>query len=221
LSTVFISIPLLLFTFVCFVGFVVNLLRRSGDNGSFPAAHAMIRLATLDDLPAIVSIYNEAVAIGFATADTTPVSVASRQGWFREHDPAQHPIYVWADAGSVRAWCSLSPYRPGRLALRFTAEISYYVKADAQRQGIASRLIRHALAEGETLQIKQLFAIVLERNSRSCSLLEKLGFERWGFLPGVADFAGQECGHAYYGQRLPWAGKTLSGNAAQLCPPPG
>jgi L-amino acid N-acyltransferase YncA len=168
----------------------------------------MIRIATLGDLPAIVSIYNEAVASSFATADMTAVSVDSRRDWFTEHEPTKYPIYVWEDADEVRAWCSLSPYRRGRMALRFTAEISYYVQRDSQRKGIASRLVRHAISDCEALQIKNLFAIVLEQNTRSCSLLEKLGFERWGFLPFVADFDGQECGHLYYGQRLPWPNKT-------------
>jgi phosphinothricin acetyltransferase len=168
----------------------------------------MIRIAKLGDLPAIVSIYNEAVASSFATADMTAVSVDSRRDWFTEHEPTKYPIYVLEDAGEVRAWCSLSPYRRGRMALRFTAEISYYVQRDSQRKGIASRLVRHAISDCEALQIKNLFAIVLEPNTRSCSLLEKLGFERWGFLPCVADFDGQECGHLYYGQRLPWPNKS-------------
>lgn len=164
----------------------------------------MIRIATFVDLSAIVSIYNEAVSSRFATADITAVSVGARRDWFTEHEPTRYPIYVWEDAGAVRAWCSLSPYRRGRMALRFTAEISYYVQRDSQRKGIASRLIRHAILNCETLQIKNLFAIVLEPNMPSRSLLEKLGFERWGLLPCVADFDGQECGHVYYGQRLPW-----------------
>jgi len=164
----------------------------------------MIRIAKLDDLPAIVTIYNEAVASRFATADTKAVTVASRHNWFIEHEPASRPIFVWEDACEVTGWCSLSAYRRGRAALRFTAEISYYVRADSRRKGIASNLIRHSAEACRSLQIKNLFAIVLERNMPSCCLLEKLKFEKWGFLPRVADFDGQECGHVYYGRRIPW-----------------
>jgi L-amino acid N-acyltransferase YncA len=42
------------------------------------------------------------------------------------------------------------------------------------------------------LQIKHLFAIVLEDNQASIRLLEKMGFEKWGYLPRVADFDGKE-----------------------------
>lgn len=93
----------------------------------------MIRLAKPRDLPAIVSIYNEAITLRFATADIASVSVASKRAWFAEHKPTQHPIYVFADEGEIRGWCSLSPYRRGRMALRFTAEISYYVRPDSER----------------------------------------------------------------------------------------
>jgi L-amino acid N-acyltransferase YncA len=164
----------------------------------------MIRIAKLDDLPAVVSIYNEAVASCFATADTTAVTIDSRRDWFAEHDPTSHPIFVWEDASEIKGWCSLSPYRRGRMALRFTAEISYYVQTDSHRKGIASSLIRHSFGVCNSLQLKNLFAIVLERNMASRNLLEKFEFEKWGFLPRVADFGGEECGHVYYGRRILW-----------------
>ncbi len=165
----------------------------------------MIRFALEKDLKAIVSIYNEAVSLGYATADTEPVSVESRQEWFLEHNHEKYPIFVWEEGGEILGWCSISPYRRGRNALRFTAEISYYVKKNVRRKGIASTMIRYAVSQCERLKIKTLFAIVLECNPISCTLLEKFGFVCWWFLPGVADFSGREYGHFYYGYRLPWA----------------
>ena len=85
----------------------------------------MIRIATDTDLPAIVEIYNEAVAERFATADLTPVTLERREQWFEEHDPSAFPIYVFDEDGVVRGWCSLSCYRSGREALLGSAEISY------------------------------------------------------------------------------------------------
>ena len=49
---------------------------------------------------------------------------------------------------------------------------------------------------------KNLFAILLERNIASIKLLEKMGFEKWAFLPKVANFNGIECGQFYYGKRI-------------------
>lgn len=162
----------------------------------------MIRHATPEGLPEIVAIYNQAVAAKFATADLKPVSVNDRKNWFAQHTTTQHPIYVFEEGGEIKGWCSLSPYRTGRLALRFTAEISYYVREDSFRKKIASRLIQHAIDHSASLRIKTLVAIVLETNAKSRGLLEKFQFAQWGFLPRVADFDGQECGHVYYGRRL-------------------
>lgn len=161
-----------------------------------------IRIAEFDDLPAIVEIYNQAVPSYQSTARTEPVTVDDRKSWFYEHDPNKHPIFV-AEVGSlVIGWCSLSVYRPGRPALRFTAELSYYVDTNHQRQGIGYELVKHALEVSPSLGIKNIVAVLIDRNEGSRKLLEKLGFEKWGYLPRVLDFFGQERGEFYYGKRV-------------------
>jgi L-amino acid N-acyltransferase YncA len=162
----------------------------------------MIRLAQLDDLPAIVDIYNQSIPSKQSTGDTQPLRVEARITWFREHRPDAHPIFVAAVGGEVAGWCSLSAYRPGRAALRFTCEISYYIALDYHRRGIGTALVEHALAACPSLQIRHLFAIVLEGNQASLRLLEKMGFTQWGYLPRVADFDGKEVGHLYYGRHI-------------------
>lgn len=162
----------------------------------------MIRLAQIEDLPAIVDIYNQSIPSQQSTGDTQPVRVEERMTWFREHRPGEHPIFVAEVDGGVAGWCSLSAYRPGRAALRFTAEISYYIAPAYHRRGIATALVEHALAACPALQIRHLFAIVLEGNQASLKLLEKMGFEQWGYLPKVANFDGKEVGHLYYGRHL-------------------
>ena len=162
----------------------------------------IIRLAHLDDLPTIVDIYNQSIPSQQATGDLQPVRVEDRLRWFEEHRPDEHPIFVADVDGRVAGWCSLSAYRPGRAALRFTREISYYIEPVYHRQGIGTALIEHALAECPMLQIRHLFAIVLEGNQASLKLLKKMDFEQWGYLPGVADFNGKEVGHLYYGRHV-------------------
>ena len=162
----------------------------------------IIRLAQIDDLPAIVDIYNQAIPLKRSTGDTQPVRVTDRVTWFGEHLPDEHPIFVTEVEGQVAGWCSLSAYRPGRAALRFTAEISYYIALAYHRQGIATALVKHAIAACPSLQIRHLFAIVLEGNQASLKLLEKMGFEQWGYLPRVADFDGKEVGHLYVGRHV-------------------
>jgi L-amino acid N-acyltransferase YncA len=162
----------------------------------------LIRLAQLDDLPAIVDIYNQSIPSKLSTGDTQPLRVEDRLDWFREHRPEEHPIFVAEADGQVVGWCSLSAYRPGRAALRRTVEISYYLSYAHHHQGIGTALVKHALAACPALGIKHVFAIVLEGNQASLDLLNKMGFEQWGYLPQVADFDGREVGHLYYGKHL-------------------
>ena len=161
----------------------------------------MIRRATVTDLPAIVDIYNQAVADRFATADTSPVTVEQRTPWFEEHDE-EYPICVLESEGSVRGWYSLSSYRSGRAAVRGTAELSYYVGADSRGRGYGTALITHALAEASRLGKRVLFCIILERNEASIRLMKKCGFELWGHLPGVALIQGELVSHVYYGRTV-------------------
>ena len=162
----------------------------------------IIRFAQKEDLPAIVDIYNQAIPSHRSTGDTQPLRVEDRLTWFEEHRPEKHPILVAEVEGRVAGWCSLSAYRPGRAAFRFAAEISYYIASAYHRQGIATALVEHVLAACPALQIRHLFAIILENNQASLRLLEKMGFEQWGYLPRVANFDGTEIGHLYYGRHL-------------------
>lgn len=161
-----------------------------------------IRTAQLSDLPAIVEIYNQSIPSQQSTGDMRALGVDERKPWFEEHRPDRHPIFVAEVEGQVAGWCSLSPYRPGRAALRLTSEISYYIASEYHRRGLATALVEHALAACPGLGIKHVFAIVLEGNQASLSLLKKMGFEQWGYLPRVADFDGREVGHFYYGKHV-------------------
>jgi len=88
------------------------------------------------------------------------------------------------------------------MALIHTAEVSYYVNFKNHRQGVASNLLKKALAMCPELEIKTLFAILFDNNEGSRNLLKKFGFEQWGHMPNIAVFDGIEVGHFYYGKRI-------------------
>ncbi|MBI4730855.1 MAG: N-acetyltransferase [Chloroflexi bacterium] len=160
-----------------------------------------IRIAILSDLPGIVATYNQAIAARNATADTVPFTVEQRLDWFHAHTPEAYPIYVYEQDGQVLGWLSVSPYR-GRPALVRTAEVSYYVDYAHHGRGIGSALMAHALEDVSRLGKKVYLAILLEWNTGSIRLLEKFGFEQWGYLPEVAEFDGRLCGQFYYGKKF-------------------
>jgi len=162
----------------------------------------MIRTAHFDDLETIVEIYNAAIDAGFQTGFTERTSVDERIGWFNEHTPDQYPLFVYIDDGKVAGWLSISPYRAGRGAFRYSVEISYFIHVDYRKKGIASQLLVYAINACRQLNYKTAIAIILDKNTASINLMEKFNFQKWAFLPGVADFNGIECSHVYYGMKL-------------------
>ena len=63
-------------------------------------------------------------------------------------------------------------------------------------------LLQYVIGMCPLLQIKNLFAILIDSNQDSIRLLEKYDFEKWGHMPRVAEFDGIEVGHLYYGLRI-------------------
>jgi L-amino acid N-acyltransferase YncA len=161
-----------------------------------------IRPVTSKDYSDIIKIYNHAVDEKFATADTEHVSLQSRKDWFEQHSADTYPIYIAEENGEIIGWCSLSPHRPGRKALKTVAEISYYIHKDHRRKGVASSLINYTIESAKVLGFKDLISILLDLNKPSIYILEKFGFEKWGHLPNVAEIDGVICGQFIYGKNL-------------------
>jgi len=153
--------------------------------------HLSHRLATREDLPRIVAIYNATIPSRQVTADLEPVSVQSRQRWFDEHRPDSHPLWVVDLGGQVAAWLSFSSFY-GRPAYRCTAEISVYVDVPWRGHGVGRYLLAQAVAGAPGLQLDTLLGFIFGHNKPSLGLFERFGFERWGHLPRVAVLDGVE-----------------------------
>ena len=162
-----------------------------------------IRFAQPGDLPAIVAIYNAAIPGRMATADTEPVTVASRQAWFGEFDPTRRPLWVLTDmtTDAVLGWLSLRSFY-GRPAYAATVEAGVYTDPAAQRRGVGKTLLHHALAASPALGIRTILAFVFAHNAPSVALFEGAGFAPWGQLPRVAELDGIERDLAILGRRI-------------------
>ncbi len=162
-----------------------------------------IRHAGPDDLPRVVAIYNASIPGRLATADTSPVTVAERQEWFRGFDPARRPLWVDCGAGDVpMAWLSLRSFY-GRPAYAATVEVGVYTAPEALRQGRAAALLAHAIDSMPSLGIRTLVAFVFAHNVPSLRLFERVGCVRWGLLPRVAELDGVERDVVILGLRAP------------------
>ena len=149
----------------------------------------IIRDAVEADLPDIIEIYNATVPTRMVTAELEPTTVEARLPWFDEHSPDQYPFWVAESEGRVIGWLDFKKFLP-RSAYRGTAEISVYVDYKFRRRGVARELLEKAIAVAPSLGITALVGLIFGHNEPSLKLFERLGFERWGFLPGIAQLDG-------------------------------
>jgi phosphinothricin acetyltransferase len=162
-----------------------------------------IREATEADLPAIVDIYNQSIPAGWSTADTQPITVASRVEWFRKFDPAKRPIWVAEADGTVIATAYLSSFYGGRPAYDATAEVSMYVATAYHRRGIGRRLKQWVIDQCPRLGVTTLLSMHFDHNEATRRINESMGFEQLGHLTEIAVVRGQKRGLIISALRIP------------------
>jgi L-amino acid N-acyltransferase YncA len=165
------------------------------------------RLARPEDLPTIVDIYNSTVASREVTADTEPVSVASRQAWFADHNPQRRPLWIIHGAGDeasapeILGWMSYSNFY-GRPAYSGTAELSIYIAEAWRGKGIGHYCLEQAIAFAPAISVHTLLGFIFGHNQPSLGLFRKFGFDTWAKLPRVATLDGVERDLIILGKRV-------------------
>jgi L-amino acid N-acyltransferase YncA len=164
-------------------------------------ASVSLRDATEGDLPAIVDIYNRTIPGRMVTADTEPVTVESRVGWFRAHNPQTRPIWVATEQGKIAAWLSLSSFY-GRPAYAATVEVSVYVGEEHRRKGLGRHLLTEAIARAPQFGVTTFMGFIWAHNEPSLRLFAAQAFERWGHLPRIAVLDGLDRDVVIVGRRV-------------------
>jgi phosphinothricin acetyltransferase len=137
----------------------------------------IIRPAGLEDLPAILEIYNEAVLNTTATYDCEPRTLEHRIAWFEDHAKQGYPVFVAVNgSGQVVGWSALNRYR-NRWGYRFTSENSIYVAADWRGRGIGKLLMPPLLEEARQRGLHAILAGIDASNEPSIRLHAQFGFE--------------------------------------------
>ena len=141
----------------------------------------MIRLATQEDIPAILDIYGPYVlhtAISFEYTVPTPEEFTRR---FLSYT-AQFPWLVWEEEGEILGYAyGSAPF--SRAAYQWCAEASAYIAPQAHRRGIGTKLYR-ALEQLLFLQGYQvIYCLVTTDNPGSVAFHEKLGYRIIARMP--------------------------------------
>lgn len=135
------------------------------------------RIATPADAPRLVEIYAPYVAntaVSFATTAPTEED-------FLHKLASPYPFLVCEEEGKVLGYAYAGQYRV-REAYRWNAELSIYVDAAAQGQGVGKRLLRCLLALLTELGYQNAYSCITLPNEKSIGLHTALGFERIGLF---------------------------------------
>lgn len=165
------------------------------------------RIATLEDLPTVVAIYNSTIASREVTADTEPVTVESRLNWFHEHQPERRPLWIIERADDtsgkpeILGWISYSNFY-GRPAYSGTAEVSIYIAEAWRGKGIGRYALTEAIAFAPQIKVHTLLGFIFGHNKPSLALFERFGFETWANFPRVANLDGIERDLIILGKRV-------------------
>ncbi|MBA4166633.1 MAG: N-acetyltransferase [Chitinophagaceae bacterium] len=159
------------------------------------------RDANIEDLTAILEIYNSTVAGRTVTADTEPVTIESRLNWFHQHEPVKRPLWIVEEQNNIIGWVSYQSFY-GRPAYQETAEISIYLYEHTRGKGYGKEILQHGMNACEKLGIKTLLGFIFGHNEPSIKLFAGLGFEEWGMFPRVAKLDGIERDLIILGKRI-------------------
>ena len=144
-----------------------------------------IRPAIAADLPAITSIYEQAVLYGTATFELLPPDLAEMTRRFTALVEGGFPYLVATLEGHVVGYAYAGAYRP-RPAYRFTVENSVYLAPSIHRRGIGLQLLQRLIAESEARGYRQMIAVIGDSaNAGSIGVHTRCGFKMIGTHPAV------------------------------------
>lgn len=149
----------------------------------------ILREATPADLPAILAIYNHAVAETTAIWNETLVDLDNRKAWFELRQSRGFPILVAEVEGKIAGYASYGDWRPFD-GFRHSVEHSVYVEKDFYGRGLGKALMTALIERARAGKIHVMIAAIEAGNTGSIALHKSLGFR----LVGTHHEVGQKFG---------------------------
>ena len=138
------------------------------------------------DWTAVAQIYAEGIATGKATFET---AVPSWEVWDQNHLPSCR-LVARNQNDEVVGWAALTAVS-GRCVYAGVAEVSVYVAAAAQGQGVGKQLLQALVTASEAANIWTLQAGIFAENEASVRLHERCGFRVVGHREKLGQLNGR------------------------------
>ena len=137
-----------------------------------------VRFATLDDAPAICTIYNQGIDDRVATLETELRDADERRRWLCSRG-TRYPVLVAEARGQIIGWSSLNSFNPRR-AYDHVADISVYVERSWRGRGAGRVLLERLIELGRGLHFHKLVLACFPTNKAGVALYERMGFAAVG-----------------------------------------
>lgn len=162
----------------------------------------MIRQATIEDVPAMLDIFNANILHSTAIYMYEPQTLEQRQEWFTGKLTRNEPIFVYEEQGDVVGYATYGPFRPYPANL-YTVEHSVYVHENHHRKGIGEKLMHELIEHAKDRGIKTMVGGIDATNIASIRAHEKLGFTYSGTIKNAGYKFGEWLDLAFYQLNLP------------------
>jgi L-amino acid N-acyltransferase YncA len=157
--------------------------------GPVMGADIRVEPMTPADWAAVRAIYEQGIATGVATFETT---APDWEGWDAAHRP-EHRLVARDRDGRVIGWVAVSSYSTRRVYAGVVEE-SVYVAEVARGRGVGRALLERLIAETDAAGIWTVQAGIQSANLASLALHEHAGFRRVGVRERIGrDAQGRWC----------------------------
>jgi L-amino acid N-acyltransferase YncA len=135
-----------------------------------------IREAIGNDLPELLSIYNDIILHTTAVYDYEPHTPEMRKQWFETKRQQGYPVFVAEEDEKILGFSSIGPFRAWA-AYKYSVENSVYVAVEKRGKGIGKLLIPPLIDAAKKLQLHTIIASIDADNIPSLKLHKSFGFE--------------------------------------------
>lgn len=134
-----------------------------------------VRHAVENDLPQILSIYNDIIKNTTAVYYYEPHTLEMRKAWFTERKEKGFPVFVAEEEGIVLGMSTIGPFRIPT-AYMHSVENTVHVAANARGKGIGKLLMPPIIEAARELKMHTIIAGIDASNEVSLHLHKSFGF---------------------------------------------
>ena len=142
------------------------------------------RPAEIDDLPALVGIYNYYVERSHCTFDLTPFTTAGRQPWWEEFDGRRRQCWVAEKDHQILGY-ACSTRLKNKAAYDTSVEVSVYAHVANTGRGVGAALYHSLLSALADQDLHRAYALIALPNDASLELHHRFDFRQVAHLNGV------------------------------------